>query len=301
MTRRIRRIAVQAATLVLSARSLLGCWVIDSTDSRTTPVDGAVEGGVVILQEAGVVISGDTGVVDSGPATGPSCRGDLDCTQGVRRHCILDPGRAGFCVQCAPAQGFTCPVGETCSSGVCVAGGAAPLTGPPCRTDTECVTSDRRRCVADGSPSGSRVCVQCDPTLPCTPGSTCANGLCVGEGALRFTLTWDRPGDVDLHVVTPSGTEIFYGARTQAGGTLDRDDTTGTGPENVFWAASPPSGTYLVCVVPFSISGPTGFRLTIARNGVEVGAPVTGTRASSTGNVVCSRTAATFVTELRVP
>jgi hypothetical protein len=103
---------------------------------------------------------------------------------------------------------------------------------------------------------------------PCPPGQVRVNGVCVGDGSLRFTLTWDHPGDVDLHVVTPSGREIYYAASSADSGRLDRDDTSGTGPENVFWETSPPAGTYLVCVNAYSISTPTGFRLTVARDGV---------------------------------
>ena len=187
----------------------------------------------------------------------------------------------------------------SCAGGVCVDAPAAVIPGTRCSADAECVTGDRRRCVPDGSPSGNRVCAQCNPDLPCVPGSPCAAGLCVGQGALRFTLTWDRPGDVDLHVVTPGGQEIYYAARTQQGGTLDRDDTTGTGPENAFWAAAPPAGTYLVCVVPFSVSGPTTWRLAIARAAGGDPPALTGTLSASTGNVACTRASPTFVTEFR--
>jgi len=41
------------------------------------------------------------------------------------------------------------------------------------------------------------------------------------EGALNIVLTFDNDKDVDLHVVTPSGTEIFYG---NPGGTFEYPD-----------------------------------------------------------------------------
>lgn len=291
------RIAIQSTAFGFAAFASLACFIGEPSRDPAPSPPAVFDAGSDPVDVGFVPV--DSGTVDSGPATGPACRGDLDCTQGVRSHCILDPGREGFCVQCAPAQGFTCPSGSACAGGVCVEEGQTPLTGPPCGSDAECTTGDRRRCVPDGTSSGNRVCAQCNPSLPCEPGSACANGLCVGQGALRFTLTWDRPGDVDLHVVTPAGAEIFYGARTQSGGTLDRDDTTGTGPENVFWAATPPAGTYLVCVVPFSISGPTSFRLSIAGSSSGAATPIVGTRTASTGNVACSRSSPTFVTEFR--
>lgn len=293
----LARAAVQVTSIGFIAFASLAC-IFDDTDPGGPVGPVIMAGDAQVAADVGGGGQEDTGTVDSGPATGRACRGDLDCTEGVRTHCILDPGRAGFCVQCAPEQGFTCAAGSVCASGVCVEQGPTPLSGPPCRDDSACSTGDRRHCVSDGTASGNRVCAQCNDTFRCDPGSTCARGLCVGQGALRFTLSWDRPGDMDLHVVTPAGREIYYASRMQDGGNLDRDDTTQTGPENVFWASTPPPGTYLVCVVPFSISAATNFTLTVARAGVE-GAPIRGSRATSTGNVACSRTSPHFVTEVR--
>jgi hypothetical protein len=292
---RFLRVGVRGSTCFFVALATLACFIGDPNPMPGPVVLGDAQAPV----DVGVVEPVDTGSVDSGPATGPACRGDLDCTQGLRTHCLLDPGRAGFCVQCAPEQGFTCAEGLMCTGGVCVEGTSPPITGPACSTDAQCSGADRPRCVPSGAAGGARVCAQCSPTLPCVPGSVCAQGACIGQGALRFTLTWDRPGDVDLHVVTPGGREIYYGARTQDGGELDRDDTTGTGPENVFWAASPPAGSYLLCVVPFSVTGATSFTLSIVRTpGGEVSS-TRGTRSASTGNVACSRASPDFVTEFR--
>lgn len=287
--------AVRVGAFSFAAFAALACFIGDPDPPPTMVVVDAQA-----PVDVGVAEPVDTGVVDSGPATGAACRGDLDCTQGLRRHCILDPGREGFCVQCAPDQGFTCPEGQTCASGLCVEGTTTPpITGTACSTDAQCTSPDRRRCVLSGAAGGARVCAQCDPAAPCTPGSACASGICVGQGALRVTLSWDRPGDVDLHVVTPGGREIYYGARMQDGGNLDRDDTSATGPENVFWASSPPSGTYLVCVVPFSVTGPTSFTVSVVRTpGGEI-TSARGSRAASTGNQPCSRTSPHFVTEFR--
>ncbi len=83
-------------------------------------------------------------------------------------------------------------------------------------------------------------------------------------GALTVTLTWDTESDLDLHVVDPSGTEIFHGARSSvdlfapeaAGasyGVLDVDSNAqcmidGLRQEDVIWADEPPSGHYAVRV-----------------------------------------------------
>jgi hypothetical protein len=45
--------------------------------------------------------------------------------------------------------------------------------------------------------------------------------------SLRFRLSWDETVDLDLHVLTPQGSEIFYQNRFADGGTLDVDDTDG--------------------------------------------------------------------------
>jgi uncharacterized protein YfaP (DUF2135 family) len=99
-------------------------------------------------------------------------------------------------------------------------------------------------------------------------------------------MQWDRAGDMDLHVVPPCGTEIYYGRTTACGGTLDRDDTSAVGPENVFWNSAAPSGTYSVCATPYRISGATNFTVTVVRQGVEI-RRWTGVRTTSTGYRVC--------------
>lgn len=73
------------------------------------------------------------------------------------------------------------------------------------------------------------------------------------SGQLRVSLSWDTPTDVDLHVVEPDGSEIYYGNRSSAnGGELDLDSNAGCSidginQENVFWEL-PPNGEYIVRV-----------------------------------------------------
>ncbi|ALL71363.1 hypothetical protein K788_00009640 (plasmid) [Paraburkholderia caribensis MBA4] len=52
------------------------------------------------------------------------------------------------------------------------------------------------------------------------------------KGFFTITLTWDVPGDLDLHVVEPDGTHVYYAASQGRSGLLDRDDTRTTGPRN---------------------------------------------------------------------
>jgi hypothetical protein len=95
-------------------------------------------------------------------------------------------------------------------------------------------------------------------------------------GTLVVTLSWDTEADLDLHVVTPDGTEIWarninsYRAPPPGtavdpsawkdGGILDFDSNAGCvidgrRQENVVWQAAPPPGTYRVRVDTSSLCG----------------------------------------------
>lgn len=86
--------------------------------------------------------------------------------------------------------------------------------------------------------------------------------LIVGDGELRFTLTWESADDLDLHVVDPSGERIWFGdASAASGGLLDRDDNVGVcngdpepgGVENVFWpVGGAPVGSYTIEIDNFN-------------------------------------------------
>lgn len=71
-------------------------------------------------------------------------------------------------------------------------------------------------------------------------------GVNVKIGDPQFTLIWDSDADLDLHVIEPDGSEIYWEFRKgKRGGELDVDDVDGQGPENVFWKiGSGPRGTY---------------------------------------------------------
>lgn len=77
--------------------------------------------------------------------------------------------------------------------------------------------------------------------------STCLDVLRLGTGALQVSLSWDTPTDQDLHVTDPNGETIDYtNTASASGGLLDRDDTNGYGPENIYWLEFAPDGTYTV-------------------------------------------------------
>ncbi|TMK89314.1 MAG: hypothetical protein E6G57_02115 [Actinobacteria bacterium] len=87
-------------------------------------------------------------------------------------------------------------------------------------------------------------------------------GLTLGTGDVQVTLLWADGNDLDLHVIDPSGAEIYFTNPTSpTGGTLDHDDTagcasTGTHVENVFWpTGKAPPGRYRVFVKNYTSCG----------------------------------------------
>jgi uncharacterized protein YfaP (DUF2135 family) len=76
----------------------------------------------------------------------------------------------------------------------------------------------------------------------------------VSTGNVQVSLSWDTPTDLDLHVVDPTGAEVYYGNTSVAsGGTLDLDSNPGCNidginNENVTWTNDAPYGQYTVRV-----------------------------------------------------
>ena len=93
------------------------------------------------------------------------------------------------------------------------------------------------------------------------------------DGVLVFRLTWDRNADLDLHVLEPSGAEIFHRDKSSrprgvppsvdAGvpfGVLDADSNPrcaidGRREENVVYRGAAPSGRFVVRVDTFGLCG----------------------------------------------
>lgn len=194
--------------------------------------------------------------------------------------CVNLQTSAAHCGVC----GHACPAMTACVAGSCV--GTGTCTAPLTQCGASCVDTL----------TNTAHCGMCNHA--CATGQTCSNGACVGTGNLRFTLTWDRPGDVDLHVTPPCGMNInFTRANTLiCGGTLDRDDTSGTGPENVFFGATADRGEYLLCMIPFTVSsqGPTTATLRVFE-GTVLRQTFTRTYTMSMGVSDCSRTSPFFV------
>ena len=101
-------------------------------------------------------------------------------------------------------------------------------------------------------------------TTPTTQAAPLAvpPGLNLGTGDVQITLVWADGNDLDLHVIDPSGAEIYFSnPQSPTGGILDHDDTagcarTGTHVENVFWpTGGAPPGRYRVFVKNYSSCG----------------------------------------------
>jgi len=100
----------------------------------------------------------------------------------------------------------------------------------------------------------------------------------LGTGDFQATLTWNTgcptPGcspavDIDLHVIEPNGTHVYYSNQIGTTARLDIDNVWGLGPENIFVpAATAAAGTYRVYVVYYSGAAATTatIRITVFAN-----------------------------------
>jgi tetratricopeptide (TPR) repeat protein len=91
------------------------------------------------------------------------------------------------------------------------------------------------------------------------------------KGDLRVTISWNTDAtDVDLWVIEPDGTKVFYSnTRSRSGGELSQDQTQGYGPERYRIGQAQP-GTYKVLVHYFRpnanlLGGETHVHVTVTR------------------------------------
>lgn len=116
----------------------------------------------------------------------------------------------------------------------------------------------------------------------------------MASDTLLVSLAWDTEVDLDLHLVTPDGTEVWAnkinslpppvpGQTTdpnayKSGGILDFDSNSncvidGRRMENVYWTVPPPSGHYLVRVDTWAMCAETwaNWRVTVTLNDQDLG------------------------------
>jgi hypothetical protein len=87
----------------------------------------------------------------------------------------------------------------------------------------------------------------------------------VGTGDLQATLTWDTDGtDLDIHVIEPDSSHVFWNNQNGTTAELDIDDVDGFGPENIFvQPGKASSGTYEIFIVYYDGSVSTTATITI--------------------------------------
>lgn len=80
-----------------------------------------------------------------------------------------------------------------------------------------------------------------------------------GHGVVTISMLWQTSDDIDLHVITPTGNEIYYGNREADGGYLDVDMQVSSiveePVENIFFETALP-GRYRVFIVNYSDRNP---------------------------------------------
>lgn len=102
-----------------------------------------------------------------------------------------------------------------------------------------------------------------------------------GTGKLQISCSWDKPNDVDLHLVEPDGTEIYYGnSSSSSGGELDVDSNAdcaidNINNENITYGESSVlmTGEYIVRVDLYSncsVNGETNYIVTAHYNGQTI-------------------------------
>ena len=115
----------------------------------------------------------------------------------------------------------------------------------------------------------------CSPPSFLGPASNEVLVFAVGASSdVQVTVSWDAMSDVDLHVVEPSGEEIYWGNKNSlTGGVLDVDSNPAClfdnrQIENIGWMRAP-AGTYTVRVDYWADCGVsrTNYLVTVRNNG----------------------------------
>lgn len=129
----------------------------------------------------------------------------------------------------------------------------------------------------------------CSEDDECVEGSLCFNNYCVGDGVLRFSVTWSVDSDFDLHVMTPGGTHLSWEMKSGAGGALDVDQCVsncgvGTHVENIVFAEGAALGQYGAWVENFNGRSAGPFTLHIEGVGLNI-SPATESLPATSGAV----------------
>ncbi len=112
--------------------------------------------------------------------------------------------------------------------------------------------------------------VSADASLPVA-------SVVVGTGDLQISVSWDTPTDVDLVLLEPDSTLIYFAdPLSDSGGALDLDSNANCELDNInnenitYENTIPPSGEYIIALSYYSacgVTGPTNYVVTLRYNG----------------------------------
>ncbi len=113
---------------------------------------------------------------------------------------------------------------------------------------------------------------ECDQPSDCGSNQTCFEGVCVGAGTLRVSLSWNVVTDLDLHLFVPNGDWMSFENPITSYGELDVDDCVAgacfnaQGPhvENIFLDQTAPRGTYGIQVINFDGRATADYTIEVA-------------------------------------
>ncbi|MBS2028323.1 MAG: hypothetical protein JST54_10495 [Deltaproteobacteria bacterium] len=252
-----------------------------ATTGTTTATTGV---GVTTTATAGAAATTNTGGATSGNTSG-ACYPDGS---------FVGLGNGSLC--CSGTTDNTDYCSEPGQGTLTSTGGTTATTEGTTTGDSSTTTAGTTAGTAGGS-SGSTGAT-CPVSCYSARGYHCENGQCVlngSDGDVQVTLQWDtslQPNnkrareDLDLHVVDPSGCEMWYGSHVCGNGSLDLDQNSGCSQtdnqggygndtENVIYDGGAPSGTYTVIVDDWSDScggsppNPFNWQLTIRAHGAS--------------------------------
>jgi len=262
----MRAYALGAIALVVSAAALVGCSSDD--ESSSTATGGAATGGAG-NEGGGTVSTGGAGNQGGAvTAGGAGTEGGSSTVAGAGNEGgSVTGGGAGNAGGAVTGGGAGNEGGAVTGGGAGTAGGAETAGG-----------------AGGAGPDTGNTCASDDD---CVEGAVCFDNVCVMDGDIRITLSWDALADLDLVVQEPDGTQIDFGNPSGTNGYLDVDDCPyydqidaydcidagGTHVENVFFD-SPADGTYLFAVRGYytGASSPSvNFTVTVTVNGTVLG------------------------------
>lgn len=149
---------------------------------------------------------------------------------------------------------------------------APSASADPSRNDSV-DRSDSENVTREESTGTQRRGQPCDEANQCAAGLACEASECVDRTDLRIALVWETELDLDLHVQTPTGEELYYRNRVGSGGgeflrdacIQDHCDAGVERKEVAVWGDSAPAGTYEIWVVNYDGGETAPFRIEVRK------------------------------------